>query len=189
MDSILADMRSFIAGRVREGFDSFEEIVEGAMEYALDEYDEENLEPEILRLTTEALETHQKEQSNWKLPTDCDRLEEAFAALNRQGIVARQQFSCCNNCGHTEIWDEIEEAEEEQPVEGYVFYHFQSTERAIEAGTLYLTYGCVAEDEAALIRVAQKIVAELQQAGLKVSWQGDGGYAIIVEDMVWRKRR
>jgi hypothetical protein len=108
---------------VREGFDSVHEIMEDAAHYALEKYEREDLHPEILRLTAELIALHQAEQASWEGKTDCDRLDEAFAALNRQGIVARPDFSCCNNCGFTDIWDEIEEAEKRQAVEGYAFYH------------------------------------------------------------------
>ena len=86
---------------------------------------EGDFEPEIKWLTAELIAAHRSDQAEWGASTDCDRLDEAFAALNRQGIVARQDFSCCNNCGFTEIWDEVEEAEKQQPIEGYVFYHLQ----------------------------------------------------------------
>jgi hypothetical protein len=191
MDSVIEDLRTFIAERVREGFDPFDEILQTATEYALDMYDGDgdDLEPEIKRLTEEALAAHRAEQSTWNVETDCDRLDEAFTALNRHGIVARQHFTCCNTCGFTEIWDEIEEEEQRQQVKGYVFYHFQSTERAVEAGQLFLAYGCIEEDESALVSVANKIVAELRQVGLDVNWQGDSGHPIVVDGIVWRKRR
>ena len=116
-------------------------------------------------------------------------MDEAFAALNRQGIVARQDFSCCNNCGFTEIWDEVEQAEEIQPVEGYVFYHFQATERAIEVGQLLLAYGCVDDEAESLRRVAERIVAELLRAGLGASWGGSGAHPIVLDGIVWQRRR
>ncbi len=121
-------------------------------------------------------------------PTDCDRLDEAFAALNRQGIVARQDFSCCNKCGFTEIWGEVEE-EKHRPVEGYVFYHLQGTELAIESGRLLMAYGCVEDDPVAFHQVANKIVAELRRVGLNASWRGTAGDPILVEGMTWRRRR
>jgi len=98
----LEDLRTFIAHRVSEGFESAHEIVENATDYAYGKF-EQDFEPEAKRLTAELLAAHQAEQAGWGPSTDCDRLNEALAALNRQGIVARQDFSCCNNCGFTEI--------------------------------------------------------------------------------------
>src|SRR5208337_4485547 len=114
--------------RVTEGFESAHEIIENAIHYAFESYEREDLRGVIKRITAESLAGHRAEHAGWEGSTDCDRLDEAFAALNNQGIVARQNFSCCNNCGFTEIWDEIEDEEKRRPVEGYVFYHLQCTE-------------------------------------------------------------
>jgi hypothetical protein len=189
MAEALEDLREFITHRVREGFESAHEIVENANDWAYDKYERDDLLPEIKRLTTELLAAHQAEQAGWGPTTDCDRLDQAFAALNRQGIVARQDFSCCNNCGFSEIWDEVEEAEKQQPVEGYVFYHLQCTERAIKTGQLLMAYGCIEEDPGAFQRVGNKIVLELRRVGLNASWGGTAGHPIVVEGIVWRRRR
>jgi hypothetical protein len=189
MAEAFEDLREFIAYRVREGFETAHQIVENAHDWANERYDREDLLPEIKRLTAEALAAHRAEQAGWGPTTDCDRLDEAFAALNARGIVARQDFSCCNNCGFTEIWDEVEEAEKHQPVEGYVFYHLQCTERAIETGQLLMAYGSLEDDPESLQRVGNRIVAELRRAGLNASWGGTAGHPIVVEGIVWRRRR
>jgi hypothetical protein len=189
MDKVLADLRSFIAFSVQEGFDSIHEMMENAQHYALERHGRDDLQLEIKRIVAELLTAHQTDQSHWESPTDCDRLDEAFAALNRQGIVARQNYSCCNNCGFTEIWEEVQQEEAHQPVEGYVFYHLQCTQRAIKSGQLLLAYGCVDEDEASLIRVANKIVAELRRVGFDADWKGTADYPIVVNGIEWRKRR
>jgi len=184
----LEDLRTFIAHRVSEGFESAHEIVENATDYAYGKF-EQDFEPEAKRLTAELLAAYQAEQTGWGPSTDCDRFDEAFAALNRQGIVARQDFSCCNNCGFTEIWDEVEEAEKQQPVVGYVFYHLQGTERAVKTGQLLMAYGCVEENPEAFQRIGNTVVAELRRVGLNASWGGTAGNPIVVEGMVWRRRR
>lgn len=187
--SVPEDLREFIAYRVREGFESAHDIIENASNYALESYACDDLLPDIKRITAELIAAHRTEQAEWEGPTDCDRLDEAFASLNRQGIVARQDFSCCNNCGFSEIWDEVEKEEETQPVEGYVFYHLQCTERVIESGQLLMAYGCLEDDAEALNRVVNKIVAELRRVGLNASWQGTTGHPIVVDGIVWRHRR
>lgn len=189
MAEALKELREFIAYRVREGFESVHEIVENATDYAYEKYERDDLEPEIKRLTAELLAAYHAEQAGWGPSTDCDRLDEAFAALNRQGIVARQDFSCCNTCGFTEIADEVEAEEKRQPVEGYVFYHLQCTERAIQTGQLLMAYGSVEDDPEALRRVANDVVAELRRVGLNASWGGTTGHPIVVEGIVWRRRR
>jgi hypothetical protein len=189
MAEAFEELRDFIAHRVREGFESAHEIIENAHDWASDKYKRDDLLPEIKRLTAELLTAHRAEQARWGPTTDCDRLDQAFAALNHQGIVARQDFSCCNNCGFTEIWDEIEEAEKHQAVDGYVFYHLQGTERAIKTGQLLMAYGCLEDEPNALKGVANTIVAELRRVGLNASWGGTAGHPIVVEGLVWRRRR
>lgn len=189
MDNILEDLRSFIAYRISEGFESVHDVVDNATNYVFESYGRDDLQQEIRRLVAELLAAHRVEQAGWEGPTDCDLLDEAFANLNEQGIVARQDFSCCNNCGFTEIWDEVEKEEKRRVVEGYVFYHLQCTERAIKTGELLLAYGCVEEDETVFRRVANKIVAELRKVGLDAKWEGTGGHPIVVDGIVWRKRR
>jgi hypothetical protein len=189
MAEALEELRGFIADRVREGFESVHEIVENATDYAVERYGRDDLQPQIKRLVAESLTAHRAEQAEWESSTDCDRLNEAFAALNKQGIVARQDFSCCNNCGFTEIWDEVEAEEKRGPVEGYVFYHLQCTEQAIRTGRLLMAYGSVEDDPDQLCRVADKVLTELRRVGLKASWAGTTGHPIIVDDIVWRRRR
>ena len=188
MVEALEDVRAFVAHQVREGFESAHEIVENATDYASGKF-ERDFGPEVKRLTAELLAAHQAEQAGWGPTTDCDRLDQAFAALNQQGIVARQDFSCCNNCGFTEIWDEVEGAEQQRPVEGYVFYHLQGTERAIKTGQLLMAYGCIEDDPEAFQRVGNRVVAELRRVGLNASWGGTAGHPIVVEGIVWRRRR
>jgi len=189
MDHILEDVRSFIAYRIREGFESAHDIVVNAPHYAFEKHGRRNLESPIKRLDAESLAAHRAEQACWKPKTDCDRLDEAFANLNEQGVVARQDFSCCNNCGFTEIWAEVEKEEKRGPVEGYVFYHLQGTELAIKTGRLFLAYGSVEENMDVFIRVAHKIVDELRRTGLDAKWQGTPSDPIVVDGIVWQKRR
>lgn len=189
MAEALADLREFIAHRMGVGFESTHDIIQSARDWADDKYERDDLLPEIKRLTAELLAAHQAEQTGLGPTTDCDRLDQAFAALNHQNIVARQDFSCCNNCGFTEIWDEVEEAEKHQPVEGYVFYHLQCTERAIQTGQLLMAYGSIEEDPEAFQRVDNKIVSELRRVGLNASWGGTPGHPIVVDGLVWRRRR
>jgi hypothetical protein len=174
---------------VREGFESVHDIVDNAKDYAFEKHGRDDLLPAIKSITAESLAAHRAEQTKWDGPTDCDRLDEAFTALHQQGIVARQDFSCCNNCGFAEIWDEVEKEEKYQPVEGYVFYHLQATERAITTGQLLLCYGCIEEDEKVFIRVANRIVVQLRRVGLNATWQGTMADPIVVDGIVWRKRR
>jgi hypothetical protein len=189
MDDVLADIRFFVDSQIRQGFSSVHEIVEETTDFVFETLGRDDLEIEVQHIVTDLLVAYRTEQGYWKSSTDCDRLNEAFAALNRQGIVARQNFSCCNNCGFTEIWDEIDREEKHQPIEGYVFYHLQGTEQAIKTGRLLLAYGCIEEDMKVLTKVANKIVEELRHVGLDANWQGTTSHPIVVDGIVWQRRR
>ena len=189
MKNSLQELRSFMACRVREGFESEDEIVANAVAYAQESHGCEIPQADVEQLMAALLAAHRAEQATWQTPTDCDRLDQAFAALNQRGIVARQDFSCCTACGHNDIWDEIAAEEEKQPIDGYVFYHFQCTEQAIEFGQLSLAFGLVTDDEASLTEVANTIVQELRKAGLDAKWKGSINSPIVVEGLVWRRRR
>ena len=52
-----------------------------------------------------------------------------------------------------------------------------------------MAYGCVEEDPQAFLGVANKIVAELRKAGLNASWDDTDGHPIVVDGLVWRRRR
>ena len=63
------------------------------------------------RILEDETAAYHHEAAGWPALTDHDRLEQAFAALETQGVVCRQNFTCCGTCGVAEIGDdrEIEE--------------------------------------------------------------------------------
>ena len=156
LETILADIRSCASKRVKEGFEDEEAIIQALTDQCEDEYNRNDLRPHIARITRELLQEHLHAQADWPASTDCDKLDTAFDRLEQQGIVARQNFTCCQNCGHTEIDDEITKALNVREVKGYVFYHMQDTENAAEDGLLYLAYGSLTgEDEDFISRCSQ----------------------------------
>lgn len=182
------EIRSYIRNAVREGFRDEDGIAEDACDYAQDNHGKP-MRALVKRLTRELLAEHRAEQAMWPRPTDCDRLDAAFAALQRRGVIARQNFSCCSNCGHAEMWDEMREMGPNCRVSGYAFYHVQDTESAVEDGSLWVKYGAVAEGDEAAAAVGAAIAEELRQAGLTVEWDGDPGRAVAVVGIDWKKRR
>ena len=128
-------------------------------------------------------------QASWPAETDCDRLDRAFAELEQQGIVARQNFSDCGTCGVAEIPDEIKAAEKSgRKVRGYVFYHMQDTESAAGGHGLYLNYGSIHSDDSASLKVAGEVVEALKRHRLKTEWNGTIEQRIGVK-LDWKRRR
>jgi hypothetical protein len=185
---IQEEAQGFVRRQVRGGFATPEEILDRGCDYFIDQADLDTLEPYLQQLIDEELRAHRDAQAEWPEITDCDLLDMAFGVLDRRGIVARQNFSCCQNCGHAEIGGEIEQAQKERSVKGYVFYHQQDTESAAETGALYLAYGALEKGRTALVEVGEHIVSILQAEGLQVEWDRDPRKRIRV-DLDWKRRR
>lgn len=135
------NLRKIVERHVREGFASANAILDLALREVVDERSEEKLIPILQKLIDQALLSHEREENKWLTLTDCDRLDRAFSTMEQAGVVARQHFSCCNNCGHKEIELEIRRKSRHTAVKGYAFYHREDTERAARSGLLYITFG------------------------------------------------
>jgi hypothetical protein len=183
------DLRDHIRRDVANGFLDEDAILTGVVEIF-----EEDMDPELVRreapgLLRTALAEHALDERKWPAQTDCDRLDAAFAALESDGVVSRQNFSCCGTCGSSEIWGEIEEAEKGGlSARGYTFFHVQDTEAAVEGQGLYLNYGACEQGEAASVAIGHDIVAKLNAHGLRTNWDGSLSKRIHVS-LDWKKRR
>jgi hypothetical protein len=185
----LKEMRDSIRREVAAGFDDPDDIIEGVVERFSDQADEEELRPQAERLIRQAVRAHLRAQATWPKTTDCDRLDAAFADLEASGVVARQNFTCCQNCGHGEIGGEIAEVRDAgREVHGYTFYHMQDTEAAVDGRGLYLAYGALDAGDKALVAVGQEIVKALRRHKLKPRWNGRGSERIFVP-LAWKRRR
>ncbi len=184
------EVRLFVARRVAEGFDSEEDILEDTLEFFVDEYgDSQNFSSMVNRMTAELMAAHLEESRSWPEETDCDRLDKAFDEMEEQGIVARQNFTCCQNCGHAEIWEELELTRQEHEVSGYVFFHMQDTDRVLEEGRLYIAYGAADSADESAIVVAEKAAQILKKSGFNVDWDGTLDKRICLVNFNWRRRR
>ncbi|WP_254913857.1 DUF6891 domain-containing protein [Sphingobium sp. Z007] len=185
----VAALRELVRRDVAGGFFDDDAILTNANDMFEEELPRPLLRVEASAALRAALAEHRAAEQGWSDTTDCDRLDAAFAALEEEGVVARQNFTCCGTCGATEIWDEIEAAQEEGvAVEGYAFFHMQDTEAAVEGGGLYLNYGACEEGEAAAVAIGHRIVEQLQAHGLSTGWDGRLEQRIGVA-LDWKKRR
>lgn len=188
LDDVMDDLRDCIRREVATGFLRADEIAESALELLSDEHDPERLRPMAEALARMAVEQRLREEAAWPEHTDCDRLDLAFAELEEGGIVARQHFSCCQSCGSTEIWDEVDEAEDEgRTVRGYTFYHMQDTEAAVDGGGVFLAYGAAAEGDEAILEIAREVVETLRRHGFAPDWDGSARHRIHVP-LEWKRR-
>jgi hypothetical protein len=180
-------LREYMSLQLAIGFLWPQEIAEAALEY------DEELDPAVASRIVETelpnlVRRKLDDQKTWPATTDCDRLDQAFAHLTSAGIIARHNFTCCQNCGFAEIGAEIE-TEEGNGItpRGFAFYHQQDSEGAAEGYGLCLSYAALGEGEALALAIGHEIVAALTSHGLKSQW--DGTLAQRIQVVVDWKRR
>ncbi|GGQ33217.1 hypothetical protein BKA00_004871 [Actinomadura coerulea] len=162
-----------------------EDIVDQMVEMVEDagvEYSQDAIEDTVDALWNAQVE----EQRKWPEVTDNDLLERAFTRLWRTGIVAEENFTCCQSCGVTEIGGQIPEG---SVMDGYTFFHEQDTESVLFDDELLLSYGTFGPESEPqkAVEVGERVVAALKTEGLRVEWDGSPAARITVF-MKWRKR-
>jgi hypothetical protein len=184
------DLHDFIKVQVAAGFAPIDEIVDEAVEVFTEATaDGTALRGAALAVAQRALSAHVADQATWSDTTDCDRLDAAFAELDRAGIAARQHFSCCGTCGAHEIHQEMDQAAKAgTPSRGYTFFHVQDTEHAVGGESLYLSYGAADKDQAASVGIGHEVVATLNRHGLAPAWNGKHAHRIALP-LTWQRRR
>jgi hypothetical protein len=187
-NALVADI-DLVRGRVRTaiaaGYSDWNQILEEALEAAEDDGEELGRD-DIARIAVEEASAYEQRQAQWPPITDYDRLHSAFVALNDRDIVARENFSCCGNCGAGEIWEEIRE--HGATARGYTFFHMQDTDGAVDVGSLYLSYGATEPGEEPALAVAHEIVAALREHGVRADWNGSWSTRIHAA-LDWQRRR
>lgn len=192
LDAALADevkqtARELIAG----GYMTADEVAQAVVEIHSEPDDQPPIaQAQAQRIVAPLWAERLAQQAEWPERTDFDALKDAFGALERRNIVARDNFSCCTRCGHGEIHDETG-----PDSVGYVFFHQQATDRAVCEGRLWLYFGtCSVQQDAGEdadgpdVAVGRAVVEEIARVGLPVEWNGEGGKAILVAPIEWRKR-
>ena len=184
-----ADARGSIAWHVRSGFYDSDEIVSSITELVMEETPnatEQYATRAVRSIVAAEWAAQQERQHSWPdEPTVSDKLQRAFNSLERNHkIVARMNFACCQTCGVAEISGESDEDDDK----GYVFFHEQDTEGAVESGDLYLAFGSFTQSEKKNLSVGDTIVRSLRRAGLSVVWARNTKSRIMVRCGSWRRK-
>ncbi|KFG00267.1 hypothetical protein IQ62_14590 [Streptomyces scabiei] len=182
------DVREQVEERVREllrcGYDDRARLSEAAEEHLVDGDTRPVSRAQARQLVDRLWVERLAEQETWDGVTDPERITRAFESLGAaHGITARENFTCCRNCGTTEIG-----AEGAPDARGFVFFHSQCTEGAAAGYGLTLLYGGFDDDDATTTMVGRQVVAALAAEGLSAQWDGDPTKAITVTPLNWRKR-
>jgi hypothetical protein len=182
-DSVAEHVRSLVAA----GYDDRQTVIDRVNDYVTDESNDEALIARVPELVDRAIAAQLAAQKSWPQTTECDLLDAAFTKLERSGIVARQNFTCCQTCGFAEIGDELDQVKASGIyVRGLTFFHQQDTESAVEGGGVYLSYAAT-EDGHDGAEIAREIVAVLTAHGLKPNWDGTTAQRIEVP-LNWQRR-
>jgi hypothetical protein len=181
------DVTEQIAMCVRGGYMTAAEIVEVVVE-STDDEGEVVADEEIARLVDEAIAARRGELASGS--PSYDRLHRVFCELEAAGVLARENYWCCQTCAYAAIDREIVEAGERQ-VRGYVLFHSQDAERAADGGGLLLRYGGVTADPqregpAATKKIGEEIVMRLRAVDLVPQWSGSPNEVIYLP-MTWDK--
>lgn len=184
------EISSTVRRLVRAGFRPREEIEQAVADLLCDLPPRAKLEAFGRSELERAWKEQRRDEQRWKERTDGDRLDAAFDDLHAAGIVARQDFLCCQTCGCAEMPQQFEtmKASGRTP-RGYVFYHTQDTERGVEGQGIYLSFGDASFDESSKsVAVAHEVVDVLRRHGLQPNWDGTFGQRIYLP-LKWKRRR
>lgn len=94
-----------------------------------------------------------------------NRLVKVFNNLRKLGYFCKMNHTCCQSCG----WAEIPKGNENKAV----FYHAQDAERLATTGDVHLAWA----------GNGYEIVKAIEDAGMKVEWDGTENSRIKVLDV------
>lgn len=168
-------------------------------EYAADDLD---LTDEAAREAAEFLVAARKQQQAGFGAHPDLALHRAFADLESERVLARQDWTCCGTCGAAEIGDDVDDLSQWL---GYVFFHTQDTDQLIDVGSTYLSYGlfwaahmteaefeALSEQQRAdyyereTIALMQRVVVPtFERHGITVEWDGSLDQRILIGGVAW----
>lgn len=96
-----------------------------------------------------------------------EKLNKAFRDLRKAGVIARQNFWCCNSCG----WYALNSKYPDLDSRTAAFYHAQATEAAMRTKRLYLVW----------TGDAKLIIGVFAQNGFETEWNGSADTKILVK--------
>ena len=146
---------------------------------------------EQIRELVKAEAARQKaEQESWPAVTDCDRLDQAFAALRGDGILAIHNAGLTPSEGIDEMSEQYRAAGgKKSGIVGYCFYHRQDMEYALKHRTLRLAYGAIDGDALRGVEIGKRVREALESEGLRVAWSGSRDDKLEITGFNWQRRK
>lgn len=155
----------------------------------IDDILEEDADETMLRSAV-APEFEQKAvaEASWPNETDCDRLDQAFAKLNGNGIIAIQNTGYTMSDGLSDVGEELHQRGRTN-VKGYCFYHGQDLERAVSGGGLMIAFGDLDDDKTAKTEIGSLVRDVFESHGFGTVWNGDPETRINIPNVDWKRRK
>jgi hypothetical protein len=131
-----------------------------------------------------------EEQHSWPAVTDCDRLDEAFLAMNSRGVIALQNAGYTQSDGYDDFIQALDESSDKSAIFGYCYYHGQDLERAVRGCGLYLSFGPTdpKTETTKGVEVGRIIQEEISKVGLPVKWDGGFSTRIYIPRLTWQRK-
>ncbi|NVJ26547.1 hypothetical protein HUW62_35550 [Myxococcus sp. AM011] len=159
--------------------------------------DWDSLEDErVKRLVLEQFVAHvrarREEEKTWPDVLEADRVEAAFASLERAGIVAEMGATDTQSSG----WSLVRELAVELRAKGKkpwgaAFFHEQDLEGAFEGEAMCISFGTLDKERSDKdLDVARAVIKALRKQGFEPEWPGTADSRIeLLPAFVWRRRR
>lgn len=154
----------------------------------IDDILEDDADEEMLRAAV-APEFAKKRQAEnqWPKVTDCDRLDSAFRALDKRGILGLHNAGYTMSEGHTDAFEMLARQPKGRYF-GYCFYHGQDVDRAVDGAGLMLAFDHVEGDVPDKLRVGVTVREELEKVGFSLDWDGTVKRRIDIPSFDWKRR-
>jgi hypothetical protein len=196
LDSLTDDLRRLVETMIDQaelavgrGVEDEESIIDWVLACTEDEDAEidDGLRANLARAVVGRVIVDQlKLQASWPKKTDCDKLDAAFAQLNRKGVLSLTGDVCCSSCAHSELSaDVLGNAK----ARGYAFYSAQDISRVVpdSRSGIFIGYGLPNGDPEATAEVGREVVSALSHQELDATWDGDPSEKIWLA-LTWQRR-
>jgi hypothetical protein len=129
-------------------------------------------------------------KTTWPAVTDCDRLNGAFDAISKRGIIAIQNAGYTQSDGYHDVRMAYDRSSHKGGIRGYCYYHGQDLEHAVRGEGLLLSFGPIdpEDEETKGPEIGRIIREELEARGFEVAWNGTFSQRIHVPKLNWQRR-
>jgi hypothetical protein len=126
-------------------------------------------------------------ERSWPERTDCDRLDEAFAALNQCGVIALHNAGFTMSDGITEVAEVLHRQGRDRTI-GYCFYHGQDVERVVAGDGLTIAFGALDDSGSIKQKIGSSVKETLERHGFAVAWNGNAETRLNIPAFDWKRR-